>query len=131
MAASASGGVEAPEKFLARRGRISKEQCAAVKELLDAGQGSCCEILVELGALSQEEFKAAIREQAEEQLLETFRWTLGAFLYFPEKHLRPDVASELAPRPAVLRAADRGNPLAHDRSVGHARVASALDAASS
>jgi len=102
VAASSSGGVEAPEKFLARRGRISKEQCAAVREVLDAGQGSCCEILVELGALSQEEFKAAIREQAEEQLLEIFRWTLGAFQYFPEKHLRPDVALEIGRDQAAL-----------------------------
>jgi CheY-like chemotaxis protein/tetratricopeptide (TPR) repeat protein len=102
VAASASGGVEAPEKFLARRERISQAQCGAVRELVDAGQGSCCEILVELGALSEEEFIAAIREQAEEQLLETFRWTSGSFQYFPDRHVRPDVALEIGRDQAAL-----------------------------
>lgn len=101
-AASTSGGVEAPEKFLARRGRISQAQCAAVKKLLGEIQGSCGEILVAMGALSEEEFAAAIREQAEEQLLETFRWTEGSFQYFPHKHIRADVALEIGRGQAAL-----------------------------
>jgi CheY-like chemotaxis protein/tetratricopeptide (TPR) repeat protein len=102
LAASASGGVEAPEEFLARRGRISQEQRRAVKERFGAGKGSSGEILVELGATSEEEFTAAIREQAEEQLLETFRWTTGAFHYFPDKHVRADVALEIDRGQAAL-----------------------------
>jgi CheY-like chemotaxis protein/tetratricopeptide (TPR) repeat protein len=102
VAASASGGVEAPEKFLARRGRISRAQSEAVKEVVDAGQGNRGEILAELGALTEEEFKAAIREQAEEQLLETFRWTSGSFQYFPDKHVRADVALEIGRGQASL-----------------------------
>ena len=102
VAASASGGVEAPEKFLARRERISPAQSEAVRELVGAGQGSCGEILAELGALTEEEFKAAISEQAEEQLLETFRWTSGSFQYFPDKHVRADVALEIGRGQASL-----------------------------
>jgi tetratricopeptide (TPR) repeat protein len=45
--------------------------------------------------LSEQEFTAAVREQAEEQLLETFRWTSGAFHYFPDKHVRADVALDI------------------------------------
>ncbi|MCH7643699.1 MAG: response regulator [Myxococcales bacterium] len=102
VAASASGGVEALEEFLARRGRISQEQRRTVKERVGAGKGSSGEILVGLGALSEEKFTAAIREQAEEQLLETFRWTSGAFHYFPDKHLRADVALEIERGQAAL-----------------------------
>ena len=102
VAASTSGGVEALEEFLARRGRISQEQRRTVKERVGAGKGSSGEILVGLGALSEEKFTAAIREQAEEQLLETFRWTSGAFHYFPDKHLRADVALEIERGQAAL-----------------------------
>jgi DNA-binding response OmpR family regulator/tetratricopeptide (TPR) repeat protein len=101
-AASASGGVEAPEEFLARRGRISQEQRQAVKERVGAGKGSSREMLVVLGALSEQEFTAVMREQAEEQLFETFRWTSGAFHYFPDKHLRADVALEIDRSQAAL-----------------------------
>jgi CheY-like chemotaxis protein/tetratricopeptide (TPR) repeat protein len=102
LAASAGGGVESLEDFLARRGRISQEQRRAVKERVGAGKGSSGEILVVLGSLSEQEFTAAIREQAEEQLLETFRWTSGAFHYFPDKHLRSDVALEIDRGQAAL-----------------------------
>jgi CheY-like chemotaxis protein len=101
-AASASGGVEAPEEFLARRGRISQEQRRAVKERVGAGESSSGEVLIELGALSEGEFIAAIREQAEEQLFETFGWTSGAFHYFPDKHIRADVALEIDRGQAAL-----------------------------
>jgi len=101
-ATSASGGVEAPEDFLARRGRISQEQRRAVKERVGAGKGSNREMLVVLGALSEQELAAAIREQAEEQLFEAFRWTSGAFHYFPDKHLRADVALEIQRSQASL-----------------------------
>jgi CheY-like chemotaxis protein/tetratricopeptide (TPR) repeat protein len=101
-AASASGGAEALEEFLARRGRISLEQRLAVKEHVGAGKGSSGEILIELGLLSDEEFTAAIRAQAEEQLLETFRWTSGTFHYFPDKHVRADVALEIDRGQAAL-----------------------------
>jgi CheY-like chemotaxis protein/tetratricopeptide (TPR) repeat protein len=102
LAASASGGVEAPEEFLARRGRISQEQRRAVKERVGAGKGSTGEILVELGALLEEEFIAAMREQAEEQLFETYRWTSGTFHYFSDKHVRADVALEIDRGQAAL-----------------------------
>jgi len=92
---SANGRVEELVEFLARHGRIEPKQLRTVKERSAAGEDNSNQILLDMGTLSEEEFETAIREQAEELLLDVFRWDWGDFHYFPGKHVRADVAFEI------------------------------------
>ena len=112
VAVGSSGGFEAPEDFLARRKRITEKQRRAVKEQTNSGAGRPVEILVGMGALSEQALDAAMLQQAEEQLLETFRWASGPFGYFPEKSVKPDTALAIDRNPAelILEGILRGSP---------------------
>jgi DNA-binding response OmpR family regulator len=102
VAVGSAGGVEAPEDYLARRKRISEKQRRSVKARASAGRGSSVEILVDMGALSGAELGAALREQAEEQFLETFRWTAGPFGFFPDQGVESAAALAIDGSPAAL-----------------------------
>ncbi|MEE9609441.1 MAG: response regulator, partial [Myxococcota bacterium] len=119
VAISSSGDVEAPEAFLVRRGLITEKQRKAVKKRVAAGEGGSGQILVAMGALSEQDLSTALCERAEEQLLQTFRWTSGYFRYFPGKQLKAESALEIDRNPAELlfEGALHWSP---ERSVAHA-----------
>jgi CheY-like chemotaxis protein len=102
VAVGSSGGVEAPEDLLARCKHISSEQHKAVKRQLAAGMGGAGEILIGMGALSEEELGAALQRQAEELVFETFRWTSGSFGYYPEQSVEAESSLPIDCNPAEL-----------------------------
>jgi hypothetical protein len=102
VAVGSSGGVEAPEDLLARCKHISSEQHKAVKRQVAAGMGGAGEILIGMGALSEEELGAALQRQAEELVFETFRWTSGSFGYYPEQGVEAESSLAIDCNPAEL-----------------------------
>ena len=112
MAISTTGGIEAPEDFLARRNRITEKQRLAVKEQAAAGNRSAGEVLIALGAVSEEQLNAALRCQAEEQLLQTFRWDSGPFGFFPDKSVEAEskLAIDCNPAELIVLGIQHGSP---------------------
>jgi len=102
VAVGSSGGVEAPEDFLARRKRISGAQHKAVKQQVAAGMGGAGEILIGMGVLSEEDVGAALQHQAEELVFEIFRWNSGSFGYYPDQSVKAESALAIDRNPAEL-----------------------------
>lgn len=112
MAISTTGGIEAPEDYLARRNRIREKQRLAVKEQVAAGNRSAGEVLIAMGAVSEEQLNAALRCQAEEQLLQTFRWDSGPFGFFPDKSVEAEskLAIDCNPAELIVLGIQHGSP---------------------
>ncbi len=102
MAVSTTGGIEAPEDFLARRNRITEKQRLAAKEQAAARNRSSGEVLIAMGAVSEEQLNAVLRCQAEEQLLQTFRWGSGPFGFFPDESIEAESKLAIDCNPAEL-----------------------------
>ncbi|MEE8473819.1 MAG: response regulator [Myxococcota bacterium] len=102
VAVSTMGGVEAPEDFLARRNLITEKQRMAVREQVDAGTRGSGEALIAIGAASEDQLNAALRCQAEEQLLQTFRWDSGPIDFFPGESIEAKSKQPIDGNPAEL-----------------------------
>ncbi|UCE86450.1 MAG: response regulator [Deltaproteobacteria bacterium] len=95
VAVSAKPRAESSDAYLVRTERIDERQREAALEALEAAGGSLREILVEMGALSEAEFDAALRERAEERLFETFRWRSGEYRFAAGKRIPARDALEI------------------------------------
>jgi CheY-like chemotaxis protein len=93
---------EALEDHLLRIKRISEEQHEEVVEQAFAQLGTAQEILVGMGALTEDEIEMEIAQRATVPLLEMFAWTSGTARFEPGRRLKASQALELDQSPALL-----------------------------
>jgi tetratricopeptide (TPR) repeat protein len=102
VAVSSKPRADSTDGYLVRTERIDDRQCREALEAVEAGRGSLREILAGMGALSEADFDAALRAQAEEQLFEAFRWRTGEYKFVPGKRIPARDSLELDADPARL-----------------------------
>jgi CheY-like chemotaxis protein/tetratricopeptide (TPR) repeat protein len=93
---------EALEDHLLRIKRISEKQHEEVVEQAFAQLGTAQEILVGMGALTEDEIETEIAQRATLPLLEMFAWTSGTARFEPGRRLKASQALELDQSPAFL-----------------------------
>jgi CheY-like chemotaxis protein/tetratricopeptide (TPR) repeat protein len=97
-----SRGREPLEDFLLRTRRLDPEDHRRIRAELTLGTRSTRELLVEMGAISEEEIECALRRRAEEQLFEAFAWAEGRYRFEDRGRLGPEAALELERECPVL-----------------------------
>jgi CheY-like chemotaxis protein len=102
VAVSSKPRADSTDEYLVRTERIDDAQRREALEAVEAERGSLREILAGMGALSEAEFDAALRAQAEEQLFKAFRWRTGEYKFVPGKRIPARDSLELDADPARL-----------------------------
>ncbi len=87
---------------LAAAGRLERSALDEANRQLTRNGQLLGEILVALDFLSEPEVAAALREQADEKLLEIFSWPQGKFRFFPGQQLRRSTRIAVVSPPAEL-----------------------------
>jgi CheY-like chemotaxis protein/tetratricopeptide (TPR) repeat protein len=104
-------------------GRISKHALEESLERARAGEGRQGELLVKMGAVSEEEVEDALKHQGEEKLYELFAWTEGSVHFEPDSTC-PSLATEIeniSSEEVILRGAGHMAPDALERALAPLR----------
>ncbi|MEE8579956.1 MAG: response regulator [Myxococcota bacterium] len=88
--------------LLMRRGLLDRKSFDESVKRVKKGEGLQGQILVAMELMTEEDIAAALREQAEEKLLEVFGWKRGTFKFELEKRLKRGNALALDGSPANL-----------------------------
>jgi CheY-like chemotaxis protein/tetratricopeptide (TPR) repeat protein len=102
VAVSSNRRSESFEEYLFRTGRITREQREEVVAQLGFGMGSPEEILVGMGAFSEQQVRDAENARVEQQLFDAFGWESGSLRFHPGKRLKSGTEHELDAEPAAL-----------------------------
>lgn len=87
---------------LAAAGRLERSALDEANRQLTRNGQLLGEILIALEFLSEDDLGVALREQADEKLLEIFSWEQGRFRFFPGQHLRRSTRIAVVTPPARL-----------------------------
>ena len=90
------------EDFLKRTGRLNQRMFEEVAAQLSFGMGTTEEILLGLGAISEDEIMVAQREQTEERFFELFGWESGTLRFYTRKRLKTGTANPIERDPEDL-----------------------------
>jgi len=90
------------EDFLKRTGRLNQPIYEEITAQLSFGMGTAEEILLGLGAISEDEIIVARREQTEERFFELFGWESGTLRFYIRKRLKSGTANPMERDPEDL-----------------------------